>query len=112
MTKEIKEEKKVTKTEFKPNGARLLVSEITLGEKKSVGGIILVEEAVNAMSKPVTIVAIGTGFDEDSQKMLGFNVGDKIEIVNRMMEDIVLNNEKYNLVHNDHVLGKYSEVEA
>lgn len=106
------EEAKKTKVEFKPNGARFLVEEIKSGEKKTTGGIIIVEQPSHAMSKRVTIVAIGSGFDEAVLKTLGFKVGDEIEIVNRVMEEIVLNGSKFNLVHNDHVLGRYSEVEA
>lgn len=109
MTEEIK---KTTITKFKPNGMRFLVSSIKEAEKKTAGGIIITNDKIHTMSKLVTIVEIGNGFSEEGLEILGFKVGDKLEVVNRVMEEITLDFEKYNLVHNDHVLGKYSEVEA
>ena len=110
MTEEVKVDKKTTKTVFKPNGARFLIQGVKQDEKKTKGGIIIPGGKDNSLSEVVTIIYIGTGFDKESLDMLGFKEGDLIEVVKRMREEITCDLNKYELVHNDHVLGKYSEV--
>lgn len=111
MTKEVKVADKKTKTTFRPNGARFLIKVLKEnGEKKTTGGIIIPGGEGKSLSEVVEIISIGTGFDKDSLEMLGFKEGDLIEVVKRMREEITCDLDKYELVHNDHVLGKYSEV--
>jgi len=92
-------------TKLKPLGSRVLVKRLE-PEEKMKGGIILPDTA-KKKQETATVVAIGTGKNDKSGKLIPFpvNVGDKILMEKYSGQEVTIDGEELIILRADDIIA-------
>ena len=95
----------MAKVNIKPIGDRVLVQHIE--EKEQVRGGIIIPDSAKEKPQEAEVIAIGTGKRDDSGKVHPFEVkvGDRVLISKYGGTEVKLDEQKFNLVREDDILG-------
>jgi chaperonin GroES len=95
----------MAKVKIKPIGDRVLVK--LLEEKEQVRGGIIIPDSAKEKPQEAEVIALGTGKKDEDGKVQPFEVkvGDRVLISKYGGTEVKLDEEKYQLVREDDILG-------
>jgi chaperonin GroES len=95
----------MAKVKIRPIGDRILVRH--LEEKEQVRGGIIIPDSAKEKPQEAEVIALGTGKKDKDGKLEPFEVkvGDRVLISKYGGSEVKLDEQKYNLVREDDILG-------
>ena len=95
----------MAKVKIKPIGDRVLVKHAE--DKEQVRGGIIIPDSAKEKPQEAEVIALGTGKRDDDGKVRPFEVkvGDRVLISKYGGTEVKLEDQKYNLVREDDILG-------